>query len=64
MLLLISANFPNTIFASNLVVENSTWFQTSAKLLYLTYFQIHTISTSFCVPSKSRFATSKGICKN
>ena len=48
----------------NYLVVNTTWLQTFAKLLYLTYFQIHAISASFRtggVPNKRRFATDNRI---
>ena len=48
----------------NYLVVNTTWLQTFAQLLYLTYFQIHAISASFRtggVPNKRRFATDNRI---
>lgn len=41
----------------NYLVVNTTWLQTFAKLLYLTYFQIHAISASF----RTVFQTSGGL---
>lgn len=41
----------------NYLVVNITWLQTFAKLLYLTYFQIHAISASF----RTVFQTSGGL---
>lgn len=41
----------------NYLVVNITWLQTFAKLLYLTFFQIHAISASF----RTVFQTSGGL---